>query len=55
MSRKQEKLHFRHGGRVENSKNCISAVADEQKTGKIAFPPRRMSRKQEKLHFRHGG
>ena len=28
MSRKQQKLHFRRGGRVENSKNCISATAD---------------------------
>ncbi len=27
-SRKQQKLHFRHGGRVKNSKNCISAAAD---------------------------
>ena len=27
--RKQQKLHFRHGGRVNNDKNRLSATADE--------------------------
>ena len=27
--KKRQKSTFRHGGRVENSKNCISAMAEE--------------------------
>ena len=45
-SRKQRKSTFRHGGRVENSENNISAAAETEKTTKIDFPPRRTSRKQ---------
>jgi len=37
--RKQQKLHFRRSGRVENSKNSVSAVAEKRKTAKTTFRP----------------
>ena len=48
-------MAFRHGGRVKNSKNIISAAAEKQKMKKTAFPPRLKALKREKQHFRHGG
>ena len=44
--KKMKKRLVRGLGRAENRKNWLSEASDEQKTGKIAFPPRRMSRKQ---------
>ena len=40
---------------AENSKNCVSARAENQKRLKTVFPPRRKIKKQQKLHFRPGG
>ena len=37
-ARKRRKSAFRHGGRIENSKNCISAAAEIEKKLKITFP-----------------
>lgn len=31
-------MRFRHGRRVENNKNNISATAETEKTAKIGFP-----------------
>ena len=52
--RKWRKTAFRHGGRVKNNKNIISAAAEKWKMRKIAFPPRLKALKWEKLRFRHG-
>ena len=43
-----------HGRRVENPKNKLSAMAEEQNTGKTAFRPRPTSEKREKQAFGHG-
>ncbi|WP_314810292.1 hypothetical protein, partial [Segatella oris] len=47
-------MHFRHGGRVENSENSISAAAETEKTTKIDFRPWPKSRKQQKERFGRG-
>ena len=54
MGKKRWKSAFRHGGRVENSKNCISATAETEKMTKIGFRPWPKSKKRQKLRFGHG-
>ena len=51
---KRWKSTFRHGGRVENSENSISAAAESEKTTKIGFRPWPKSRKRRKLRFGRG-
>ena len=35
---KRRKLHFGHGRKLKNEKNCVSATAEIEKTLKITFP-----------------
>ena len=35
---KRRKLHFGHGRKLKNEKNCVSATAETEKTLRITFP-----------------
>ena len=49
--RKRQKLHFGHGRKIENSKNCVSGHPDGLKTAKTAFPNFGKVKNTRKLRF----
>ena len=49
-----KKLSIVHSQFAENGKNCLSAMANLQKTKKTVFRPQPICRKRKKLYFGHG-